>query len=192
VSDTMERGSGRIVLSWRGKGMRGMNPRRDDVVARSGAEATRPPRLPPAWFKHAFWHTHRVLNRLSGGRFLWTPASKRGWGALRLTTVGRKSGRERRVIVGYIEDGPNLVVLAMNGWDEGHPSWWLNLEAHPDAVVRLGGEPERLVHAHAATGEERERLWQRWAEIDLQLDDYAGLRSIETPVVVLEPRDGVG
>ncbi len=42
-------------------------------------------------------------------------------GALRLTTVGRKSGQERSVIIGYVEDGPNLVVLAMNGWDEGHP-----------------------------------------------------------------------
>ena len=105
--------------------------------------ATRPPKLPPAWFKHLFWRGHRVLYRLSGGRFLWTTSSKRGWGALRLTTIGRKSGRQRSVIVGYIEDGPNLVVLAMNGWDEGHPAWWLNLEAHPDAVVRLAGQPAR-------------------------------------------------
>ena len=138
------------------------------------AESTRPAKLPPAWFKHAFWRVHRVLNKISGGRFLWTPSSKRGWGALRLTTVGRKSGQERSVIVGYIEDGPNLVVLAMNGWDEGHPSWWLNLEAHPDAVVRLAGRQARPVHARPAVGEERDRLWQRWAEIDLQLDDYAG------------------
>ena len=46
------------------------------------------------------------------------------------------------------------------------------------------------VHARRAVGEERDRLWRRWAEIDLQLDGYAGLRTIETPVVVLEPRDG--
>lgn len=55
--------------------------------------ATRPPRMPPPWFMHAFWRTHRALYRLSGGRFLWTPASRRGWGALHLTTVGRTSGR---------------------------------------------------------------------------------------------------
>jgi F420H(2)-dependent quinone reductase len=30
-----------------------------------------------------------------------------------------------------------LISIAMNGWDEGHPSWWLNLAANPDAVVRL-------------------------------------------------------
>ncbi|MGZ4756705.1 MAG: nitroreductase/quinone reductase family protein, partial [Acidimicrobiia bacterium] len=60
------------------------------------------------------WRVQRALYKLSGGRFLWTTSNKRGWGALRLTTVGRKSGRERNVIVGYVEDGPNLVVLAMN------------------------------------------------------------------------------
>jgi deazaflavin-dependent oxidoreductase (nitroreductase family) len=167
-----------------------MEPRRSDAPAGGYVESTRPPKLPPAWFKHAFWRVHRMLHKVSGGRFLWTPASKRGWGALGLTTVGRRSGRERSVIVGYIEDGPNLVVLAMNGWDEGHPSWWLNLEAHPDAVVRIPNRHVRFVHARQAMGEERDRLWQRWSEIDLQLDGYAGLRTVETPVVVLEPRDG--
>ena len=132
---------------------------------------------------------HRALYKLSGGRFLWTTANKRGWGALRLTVIGRKSGQERSVILGYIEDGPNLVVIAMNGWDEGHPAWWLNLEAHPDAVVRLSGETERPVHTFAAAGEERERLWKLWAEVDPDLDGFAGGRATEAPVVVFEPRD---
>jgi hypothetical protein len=34
------------------------------------------------------------------------------------------------VIVGHLEDGTDLVAIAMNGWDEGHPAWWLNLEAY--------------------------------------------------------------
>ena len=151
---------------------------------------TRPPKLPPPWFIHIAWRVHRALYRLSGGRFLWTTSNKRGWGALRLTTIGRKSGMERNVIIGYIEDGPNLVTLAMNGWDEGHPAWWLNLEAHPDAVVRLARQRPRPVHARVATGDERDRLWRRWAETDVGLDAYAQRRTIETPVVVLEPRDG--
>ena len=160
------------------------------VPPEMSASTTRPPKLPPSWFIHTAWRVHRALYRLSGGRFLWTTSSKRGWGALRLTTIGRKSGMERSVIVGYIEDGPNLVTLAMNGWDEGHPAWWLNLEAHPDAVVRLAHQHPRPVHARAATGEEHDRLWRRWAEIDVGLDAYAQGRSTETPVVLLEPRDG--
>jgi hypothetical protein len=33
-----------------------------------------------------------------------------------LATVGRRSGQRRIAMVGYYEDGPNLVTLAMNGW----------------------------------------------------------------------------
>lgn len=130
---------------------------------------------------------HRGLYRGTAGRIgLWQPKGGR-WGALRLTTHGRRSGRPRSVIVGYFEDGPNLVTLAMNGWGDGEPAWWLNLQAHPDATVELAGGP-RLVRGRAAEGTERSRLWQRWRELDAKLDAYAALRSSETAVVVLEPR----
>ena len=151
-------------------------------------QAAEVPKLPPVWFKHLFWRGHRALYRLIGAHALWTPKAKRGWGAMHLTTTGRTSGRPRSVIVGYIEDGSTPVVLAMNGWDEGRPAWWLNLEAHPDAVIRLKGEPERPVRARKAEGEERDRLWRRWAEVDPGLDVYAGSRTAETPVVVFDPR----
>ena len=151
--------------------------------------APRQPNVPPPWFVHTAWRVHRALYRLSGGRFLWTTSNKRGWGALRLTTTGRKSGQERSVIVGYLENGPDLVTMAMNGWDEGHPAWWLNLEAHPDAVIRMDGQHPRPVHARQAAGEERDRLWQRWVAIDPQIGIFASRRSTQTPVVVLEPRD---
>ena len=152
------------------------------------ADATRPPRVPPTWFVHTAWRVHRALHRLSGGRFLWTPANKRGWGALRLTTTGRRSGEPRSVIIGYLEDGDHLVAIAMNGWQQGHPAWWLNLEANPDAEVRLSGQAPRPVRARAAAGEERDRLWRRWRALDADLDGYAGRRTTVTPVVVLEPR----
>ena len=150
--------------------------------------STKAPTLPPAWFIHLFWRGHRMLYRLLGGHVLWTPASKRGWGAMHLTTVGRTSGQVRGVIVGYLEDGDTPVAMAMNGWEEGHPAWWLNLEAHPDAVIRLKGQPERPVRAREVEGDERDRLWRRWAEVDKDLDGYAARRSVTTPVVVFEPR----
>ena len=105
---------------------------------------------------------------------------------MRLTTTGRRSGKERSVILGYFEDGPNLVTMAMNGWSEGDPAWWLNLQAEPRAqvAVRGGGYP---VHGRAAEGAERERLWARWREIDDDLDAFAAMRATDTPVVVLEP-----
>ena len=41
-----------------------------------------------------------------------------------LRTVGRRTGEERIAILGYIEDGPNLVTKAMNGWADPAPAWW--------------------------------------------------------------------
>ena len=108
-----------------------------------------PLRVPPRWFVTTAWKVHRALYRATHGRRgLWTPANRRGWGALRLSTVGRRSGRTRSVIVGYLEDGPNLVLLAMNGWGEGEPAWLLNLRASPTATVDVADGPPRNVSAH--------------------------------------------
>jgi hypothetical protein len=76
----------------------------------------------------------------------------------------------------------------MNGWDEGYPAWWRNLESRPDAVVQLAHQRPRRVHARRAEGDEHDRLWQRWAAVDAGLDAYAARRSNDTPVVVFEPR----
>jgi F420H(2)-dependent quinone reductase len=149
----------------------------------------RAPRLPPRWFIRMAWSVHRAVYRVLGGRVaLWRPRPK-GWGTLRLITTGRRTGQQRSVILGYFEDGPNLVSMAMNGWGSGEPAWWINLQATPDAIVDLV-DGRRLVRGHAATGDERSRLWARWREIDTNLDAYAALRSSETAVVVLEPRPG--
>jgi F420H(2)-dependent quinone reductase len=144
--------------------------------------------LPPRWFIVAFWHLHRRIVRASGGRRgLWAPRAGK-WGALRLTTTGRRTGEPRSVILGYYEDGSNLVSMAMNGWGAAEPSWWLNLQADPHAVVELAGGIRRDVLGRAAVGGERERLWQHWRELDEALDSYAARRPRETAVVILEPR----
>jgi len=145
------------------------------------------PWLPPRWVKRLAWFTHRGVYRWTGGRLgLWRPKPD-GWGAMRLSTVGRRTGLERAVILGYFEDGPNLVTMAMNGWEVEEPAWWLNLQAHPDVHVDLT-DGARLVTGRAARGEERDRLWSRWREIDKHLDAYAARRPTETAVVILEPR----
>jgi len=144
--------------------------------------------LPPRWFIETFWRVHRRIVRTSGGRRgLWAPRPGK-WGALRLTTTGRRSGEPRSVIVGYYEDGPNLVSMAMNGWGAAEPAWWLNLQTNPEAVVDLTGGIRLDVVGRRAVGEERQRLWQRWRELDRNLDSYAARRPRETAVVVLEPR----
>jgi deazaflavin-dependent oxidoreductase (nitroreductase family) len=149
------------------------------------------PRTPPRFVVRIFWMLHRGLYRFSGGRIgLSRPEAGSKFGMLRLATVGRHTGQPRIAIVGYYEDGPNLVTLAMNGWGRSEPAWWLNLQAQPDTTVGLADGP-RAVRARAATGAERERLWARLADFPGWGDDIDALaarRSTETAVVVLEPR----
>lgn len=142
--------------------------------------------LPPRWFIRSFWVLHRALFRITRGRSGIQQATDEKQGMLALHTVGRRTGAERITILAYFEEGPNLVTMAMNGWGDPEPAWWLNLQAHPEATVDLI-DGARAVRARAAAGDERRRLWQRWAHYDKDLDQYAARRSRETAVVIFEP-----
>jgi deazaflavin-dependent oxidoreductase (nitroreductase family) len=171
-----------------------LNAEEDDAMATERARGARSapvesthPRLPPRWFIRAFWAVQRAAYSVTGGRFGLRTAKTDHEGMLRLRTVGRRTGTERSAILGYFEDGPNLVTMAMNGWADPEPAWWLNLQAHPDTTVDLPDGP-RAVHARAANAEERPRLWAKWAAYNEGLDAFAAGRSRETAVVIMEPR----
>ena len=93
----------------------------------------------PHWLIRTIWLVHRRAYAITLGRFgLRTPTERR-WGMLRLTTVGRRTGKTRVAILGFIEDGRNIVVPAMNGWMDPDPAWWLNLQALPKAIDHAAG-----------------------------------------------------
>jgi deazaflavin-dependent oxidoreductase (nitroreductase family) len=147
------------------------------------------PKPPPRWFVRSAWAAHRTLLRVTGDRVgLSTPTPGRRFGMLRLHTIGRRSGRRRAVVLGYIQDGDRLVTLAMNGWDRADPAWWHNLRAHPGATVDLAGRSS-AVTAYRATGDERERLWTALHDYAGygDLDGFAAQRGRETAVVVMVP-----
>ena len=150
-------------------------------------EQEKPAPLPPRWFIRLAWLVHRAIYRMTGGRRGLRPATDTVWGMLRLHTVGRKSGAKRVAIVGYYEDGPNLVTMAMNGWDKPEPAWWLNAQSQSEVTIDTVTGTRRA-HLREATGEERDRLWARWATYDKGLDQLAARRDHQTAVVVIEPR----
>ena len=152
---------------------------------------TSTPWIPPRWFELAAWRIQRLQYRALRGRTVLRAPERGGKaGRLQLRTTGRRTGRERAVVLCYWLDSGRYVTLAMNGWQPEPPAWWLNLEAHPDAVVQTV-DGEVAVRGRAASGAERERLWAAFADYHgwgEGIDRYAAQRPRETPVVVLEPR----
>ena len=147
------------------------------------------PFLPPRWVITTAWKIHRALYRVSKGRFGLRRAKGDTYGLAQLTTTGRRSGLERSVMIGYFCDGDDIVTMAMNGWGAAEPAWWLNLQSEPTANLTMPNGTV-AVTARAAAGPERDRLWQRWSEIDEGLDGYASRRPNETAVVILTPTSG--
>ena len=150
---------------------------------------TAKPLVVPRGLVRTIWTLHRAAYSVTRGRFGLRPPTSTKWGMLRLTSSGRRTGKTRVAILGYLVDGPNLVVPAMNGWADPEPAWWLNLQADPNAAVELPGT-RCEVTARAATGAERDRLWARFLALGSSAysDASAALRSRETAIVVLEPR----
>src|SRR6476469_6317176 len=101
--------------------------------------------------------THRVMLKLTGNKI---GASFGGMPSLELTTIGRKSGRPRSVMLtSPLQEGDTYVVVASRGGDDVHPAWFLNLRDNPAVQVRVIGQPRRPMRAQIATAEERARMW---------------------------------
>jgi len=128
---------------------------------------------------------HRVLLKLTGNR---VGASFGGMPSLELTTIGRRSGTPRSVMLtSPLRQGAAYVVVASRGGDDIHPAWFLNLRDNPAVRVRVVGEPERPMRARIASTDERAVLWPL---ITAKYRNYAGYQkrtTREIPLVLLEP-----
>jgi deazaflavin-dependent oxidoreductase (nitroreductase family) len=144
------------------------------------------------------WRTaFKLFMRLAGGAHAWVYrrtggavlGSLRGSPMVLLETVGRKSGKPRTSPLLALRDGEDLVIVASAGGSPGHPGWYHNLEANPEAVVQVGRKRLR-VRAEVARGAERERLWGRLVELYPDYARYQRATSREIPVITLHPARG--
>jgi F420H(2)-dependent quinone reductase len=128
---------------------------------------------------------HVWVYRVSNGRI----AHRFPGGApiLLLDHVGAKTAAKRTTPLVYVEDDPNVVIVASKGGHPRNPAWYHNLRANPDTTVQLGAE-RRGVHARLASPEERERLWPKAVATYGGYGNYQRRTDRQIPLVILEPR----
>jgi len=128
---------------------------------------------------------HRLALKLTGGRLGQNVA---GMPSLELTTIGRKSGEPRSVMLtAPIIDGDTIVVVASRGGDPTHPAWFLNLRDNPAVEVSLRQGPRRPMKASVANAEERAALWPRVVAAYRGYGSYQRKTTREIPLVLLTP-----
>ena len=114
---------------------------------------------------------------------------------LLLTTTGAKTGQQRITPVMYLPDRDRLLVFASRGGAPTSPAsrggaptspgWYHNLLAHPDVTVEAGAETFDAT-AEVLTGVERDRLYQRQAELYPIFGEYQRRTSRKVPVIALK------
>jgi len=125
-------------------------------------------------------HVQRYIETNGADGHIW-----RGVPTLILTTLGRRSGKPRRLALIYGQDGDHYVIVASKGGAEKHPEWYLNLLDHPEVQVQVLADRFRA-KARTATPEEHKALWPRMAEIWPNYNDYQKKTDRQIPLVILE------
>jgi F420H(2)-dependent quinone reductase len=106
--------------------------------------------------------------------------------ALVLVTKGRKSGRQRSVVLPYFTfDGATFVVGSKGGAPED-PDWVRNLRETHAALVYMQRRPKVVVTTRIADKSERSRLWPQLVKLAPTYAGYQQSTSREIPLVIIE------
>ncbi|MFI5720148.1 nitroreductase/quinone reductase family protein [Nocardia sp. NPDC051750] len=133
---------------------------------------------------------HRALLRLSFGRL---GTEYFGMPALELTTIGRKSGRPRSVMLtAPIVDGDEYIIVASRAGDPANPAWYWNLRDNPAVEVSFRNGPRRPMTAQVLSTEQRAPLWTRIVANYPVYGEYEQRTTREIPLVRLTPASDPG
>jgi deazaflavin-dependent oxidoreductase (nitroreductase family) len=76
--------------------------------------------------------------------------------------------------------------VASTGGAPRHPSWYLNLETTPEAMIQVRAQHVPVI-AHAASEAEKPRLWKIMTGVWPNYDVYQTRTERIIPLVVLSP-----
>lgn len=107
---------------------------------------------------------------------------------LLLTTVGRKSGKERTLPLLYTEADGGYVLIASKGGAPKHPAWYLNLQSHPEVKLQVGKAEFTATTETITDDPQRQRLWDEMVKIWPSYEDYQASTDRKIPVVLATPK----
>jgi deazaflavin-dependent oxidoreductase (nitroreductase family) len=136
----------------------------------------------------------RFLASLGNRFMLWQfgrggARTRGGVSTLMLETVGAKSGKRRRSVLGYLAEGDDawLVIAALAGAPR-HPAWLHNLASQPDAMIQFDEGRRVDVRVETLEGDDLKAAWERIATDASEFVGYRSKTDREIPVVRLRKR----
>jgi len=130
----------------------------------------------------AFLTVFVTLYRLTGGAF---GGHMAGLSVLLLTSIGRKTGKQRTTPLGYFEHNGSYVIIGSNAGDARNPAWVHNLIANPRAHVQMG-RTQLDVTATRVEGSARDDLWKRLVALAPGYSSYEQRTKRVIPLILLK------
>ena len=103
-----------------------------------------------------------------------------------LHTLGRRTGKLRKIPLMRVTDGERYAVVASLGGSPKHPVWYHNLKAHPEATLQDGPVVKDYV-AREVEGDEKTEWWARAVEVWPGYEEYQAKTERQIPIFVLDP-----
>ena len=128
------------------------------------------------------WRLHKLIWNLSGGRL---GRKVLGMPVLELVTVGRKSGRERQILITYVGSADAPLIVGTNAGRDVDPAWVKNLRANAQARLRTAGHWRDVVAIELA-GADHEAAWDKAVEASSAYSDYAEVLTRPIPIFRLD------
>jgi deazaflavin-dependent oxidoreductase (nitroreductase family) len=113
-----------------------------------------------------------------------------GFRVLMLTTIGARTGQERRTVLAYFDDPHDaeaVIIVASAAGSARHPDWYFNLAKHPDQVWIQVGDRKLQVRPEGLSGAERAAAWERIVAQAPSYASYPTRTDREIPLVRLTP-----
>ncbi|MDH5291342.1 MAG: nitroreductase family deazaflavin-dependent oxidoreductase, partial [Acidimicrobiia bacterium] len=100
-----------------------------------------------------------------------------------MTTVGRKTGKVRKVPLMKVEHNGEYAIIASKGGAPKNPAWVANLLADPKVMIQDGPEPFDAV-VRLVEGAERAEWWERSVAAYPPYAEYQAKTDREIPVFI--------